>query len=137
MNEAEARRNIEAGVEQVFDAAGHLDGVELTMMAAIWESEDSIARDAVWAKAKAHIRRTKRSDLLEAADDQIAQWIRSRSVIGSRYGLRLPPAPSGQIGRPLIDAAVAIIAADALDKSERDVLMRPLRNVAAKHGIRV
>jgi hypothetical protein len=143
VKEAEALGHIERGVEQLFGAASHLTTAELTMVQAIWQSEDTVGRDAAWAKAKSHIRRTGRGRLLDAVNDRLAEWTNeaggvqgySRGITNEQYG------GSGDTRRmtmsPLMDAAVAVIAADGLTDEERALLMRPLRSVAAKRGLRV
>jgi hypothetical protein len=140
VREAEARQHIESGVEQLFDAAGRLSDAELTMIRAIWESADSVKRDVAWAKAKAHIRRTKRGQFLTNATEQLAEWTNVAGPYtpagpwGHSLGRGGDPNIRRQTLAPFLDAAAAVIAADGLADEDRAVLMGPLRTVAARHG---
>jgi hypothetical protein len=139
VREAEARDHIGRGVEQLFAAAAHLDDAELTMVRAIWESQDTVRRDVAWAKAKAHIRHTKRGRLLTAATDRLAEWTNGggEGSYAGPWGHSMAGGSSNirrQTLAALLDAAAAVIAADGLPDEDRTLLMRPLRKVTAQRG---
>jgi len=146
MSGADVRDHIERGLERVFTAAARLNNPELTMLYAIWATGDAQRRDLLWAVGKARIRRTKRGGLMAAARSQLAEWTNAGQIsvaAGSAVGIDLQHGgDTGTIRRQampaLLDAALAVVAADGLSDCDRAFLMQPLRSVTeSKKGLRV
>jgi hypothetical protein len=138
------RARIEDELGRIFDGIFRLSDPELRMIRTIWESEDEEARQKAFQTARATIDARHRRDLLDDAQSTMRQWIGSYlTATTAEYGGFLTGARAGMdVGEvrrdlvpPLIDAVVAIIAADGLEADERELLLEPVTQVIAQHGL--
>jgi hypothetical protein len=137
--EERVRPMIERGINQVFRAARRLENAELVVMRAVWEDADTALRQRAIEAAKARIRRTERTDLVDGARSEIQTWIQqslsqTESALGSgsaevHLGYDVASVRRNAVP-PLLDALMAVIAADGLADSQRATLLKPLRHVA-------
>jgi hypothetical protein len=136
------RDRIEDALGRLFDGIFRLSDPELRMIRTIWESEDKDARQKAFQTARAVIDQRHRRYLLDEAQSTIRQWMGSYlTATTGEYGAFLTGARAGMdIGEvrrdlvpPLIDAVVAIIAADGLPADERELLLEPVTHVVAQH----
>ena len=127
----------------LFDGVFRLSDAELRMVRVIWEAEDQQARERTFQKANATIGRKDRRAVLDDAQSTIRRWIGSYlTATTAEYGAFLTGAQggmdAGEVRRgvipPLMDAVVAIIAADDLDADERELLLDPVTQIVAQHG---
>lgn len=137
------RTRIEEELDRLFNGVFRLSDPELRMIRTIWESEDQGARQEAFQAARTTISERDRRELLDDAQSTIRQWIGSYlTATTAEYGAFLTGARAGMdVGEvrrdlvpPLLDAVVAIIAADGLGADERELLLEPVNQVIAQHG---
>jgi hypothetical protein len=133
---------IEREIERMLNSVARLNDAELVMLRARWEADDPERREIAWGMAKAAIRRTKREGILEAARTTIVEWLNDfRPAPFNRFmGSSLVGIDSVSVGNtnsravpPVLDAVVALVAADGLGESDRRVLMDPVEHVTSRH----
>jgi hypothetical protein len=136
------RARIEDDLGRLFDGIFRLSDAELRMIRMVWEAEDQQLRQRAFQKASKAIDRDRRA-LLDEAQSTIRQWIGTYlTATTAEYGAFLTGPQggmdAGEVRRglipPLVDAVVAIIAADVLDAEERGLLLEPVTQVVAQHG---
>jgi len=128
------RVGIEQRLDALFDKIARLSDAELRLLELAWLEADAAQRRQIWKKAQSIVRARDRDELLDGARFRLAAWVNNYlSATSIEYGTLLT-ARSGfdpsQVRRgaiaPIMDAAVAIVAADELDPAERELLYEPI-----------
>lgn len=133
-NDSKPTRAVEATLEDFLDALDLLNEEELLELAAAWESADAAAREDAWTRAMA----CAAVNGLTAETDKVRAVVMNWAVRGTNV-----PWPYGamedmhrqirrQAGRPLVDAAVAILLGAHLDGAARSVLLGPWAGVGSE-----
>jgi hypothetical protein len=141
---ATTRKQIEDRLEKFFADLFRLTDGEVRAIRLIWESENQFDRRRAYEKGRDAIDREKRMDLVDEAQSGIKRWIANYLTgmtgpyagfpTGSGSGMDTGEVRRGAIP-PLMDAVVAIVAADGLDLEEQDILLGPMSQVIAEHGV--
>ena len=122
-------------LDTLFDRLFRMSDAELRILRLAWEDESQEERARAWASARPLLDDPARAELLERARSALATWVNSYlSATAIEYGSFLINPGSGmnpsEVRRgaipPVMDAAVAIIAGDELEPSEREVLLAPV-----------
>jgi hypothetical protein len=103
---------------------------DIGFLAELWEKEDQDARRSAWVQAKAAIEGAGLMKELDRIRIAVGEWMQTTSSdfqgieglmggSGGAAGARRAAAPA------LIDYAAAVLAGDALDETEKAVLVRP------------
>jgi len=140
---ATTRKQIEDRLEKLFADLYRLTDPELRAVRLIWESENQFDRRRAYERGRETIDREKRMDLVDEAQSGIKRWI-AHYLTGmagpyagfptsSRSGMDTGEVRRGAIA-PLMDAVVAIVAADGLDPEDNEILLGPTSEVIAQHG---
>ena len=140
---ATTRKQIEDRLEKLFSDLFRLSDAEIRAIRLIWESENQFDRRRAYEMGRAAIDREKRTDLVDEAQSGITRWIANYLTgmtgpyagfpTGSGSGMDTGEVRRGAIA-PLMDAVVAIVAADGLDPEEQEILLGPINQVIADHG---
>ncbi|HUP82786.1 MAG TPA: hypothetical protein VM284_01185 [Candidatus Limnocylindria bacterium] len=136
MNPADAAA--QEKVDRLFDRFERMTDAELIMLRAIWNEQDTTARQEAWTMVKVALRRSKRDRLLADARNRIGAWINNYAISqsfpdtlgqGSLSGMA-----QGSVRKeaypPMLDAIAAAIVADGLDQDGRWALMKPYEAIS-------
>jgi hypothetical protein len=131
------RAGIEDRLDALFDKIARLSDAELRLLRLAWNEGDARWRREVWENVRSTARRRSREDLLEGTQARLAGWvnnylsattINAGTILTGRSGMD-PSAVRSDAIAPIMDAAAAIIAADGLEASERELLYGPVARV--------
>jgi hypothetical protein len=123
-----------AEIDELLASMDMLADEDVDFLAEMWEKEDQDARGNAWALAKPAIEKAGLMKELDRVRMSVGEWMRTSSsdfqgiegLMGSSGG----PAGARRAAAPaFIDAAAAILAGDALDADEQQVLARPWRSL--------
>jgi hypothetical protein len=119
-----------AEIDELLASMELLSDDDVVFLAELWEKEDEDARRSAWAKAKAAIDGAGQMKQLDRVRISVGEWMQASSSdfqgIDGLLGGAGGPAGARRAAAPaFIDYAAAILSGDALDESERAVLVRP------------
>ncbi len=140
---ATTRKQIEDRLEKLFSDLFRLTDPEIRAIRLLWESENQFDRRRAYERGRETIDREKRMDLVDEAQSGITRWIANyhTGMAGPYAGFPTSSGSgmdAGEVRRgaiaPLMDAVVAIVAADGLDPEDQEILLGPTKHVIAEHG---
>lgn len=119
-----------AALDELQASMDLLSDDDVVFLAELWEKEDQAARRSAWMKAKAAIDSAGLLRDLDRVRIAVGEWMQASSSdfqgIDGLLGGTGGPAGARRAAAPaLIDYAAATLAGDALDESDRGVLVRP------------
>lgn len=121
-----------AEIDELLASMDMLADEDVDFLAEMWEKEDQDARGKAWAQVKPAIEKAGLMKDLDRVRMSVGEWMRTSAsdfqgiegLMGSSGG----PAGARRAAAPaFIDAAAAILAGDALEDDEKQVLIRPWR----------
>jgi hypothetical protein len=127
-------REAQADIDELLASMELLEDDDVAYLAELWEKEDGDARRSAWGKAKPFIEKAGLTRDLDRVRTSVSSWMQANAsdfqgiegLLGGAGG----PAGARRAAAPaFIDAAAAILAADALDPDEQRVLARPWRSL--------
>ncbi len=119
-----------AEIDELMASMELLSEDDVYFLAELWEKEDEDARRSAWMKAKPAIEGAGLMKDLDRVRISVGEWMQTSSSdfqgIEGLMGGSGGPAGARRAAAPaFIDYAAAILSGDALDESERAVLVRP------------
>lgn len=123
-----------AQIDELLASMDLLADDDVVFLAELWEKEDEDARRSAWMKAKAAIESAGLMRDLDRVRISVGEWMQASSSdfqgIDGLLGGAGGPAGARRAAAPaFIDYAAATLAGDVLDESEREVLVRPWREL--------
>lgn len=123
-------------IDQILGRLNSLTDDDVWFLADQWQKEDAAARRRAWAKAKSGVEAAGSEGVLNEARRVVGDWMKAERTdfhgIEGLLGSAGSMAAGRQAAAPaILDAVVATLAADALDESDRDVLVSPWRSLDA------
>ena len=107
---------------------------DVVFLAELWEKEDEDARRSAWVKAKAAIESTGLMRDLDRVRIAVGEWMQAgasdfQGIEGLLGGAGGPAGARRAAAPAFIDYAAATLAGDALDETDRGVLVRPFESL--------
>ena len=133
-NDARTAPAVEATLGDFLDALDLLNEEELLELAATWESADATARQDAWTRAMACAAVIGLTAETDEARAVVMNWAVRGTNVPWPYGAMedMHGQIRGQAGRPLVDAAVAIVLGAHLDGAARSARLGPLVGVGSE-----
>jgi hypothetical protein len=128
-----------AELDELLASMDLLDDDDVAYLGELWDKEDGDARRSAWARAKPAIEKDGLMSELDKVRSSVSSWMQASSsdfqgiegLLGGAGG----PAGARRAAAPaFIDAAAAILAGDALEESERSVLVRPWQRLTEEES---
>jgi hypothetical protein len=119
-----------AEIDELLASMDMLDDDDVEYLAELWDKEDGDVRRSAWMKAKPAIEKAGLMGELDKVRTSVSSWMQANSSdfqgIEGLMGGSGGPAGARRAAAPaFIDYAAAILAGDALDDTERRVLVNP------------